>query len=213
MGRTSCKKSTKEIIDSAVETLGDFKLVQSEVEYCDHLIMEKPTRTLKTLFALARGVWILSPAWVYYSLVSGRWESEEKYEWDAYFPGARLARIARENGGAPLLSSCRVFVSPSLSSPPSNIVSQLCTAAGGEVVSSLAECDVCIAEDEWHPDSDVFSSAAPPAVKPEWLFDSLAQHILHDKAPYLNEWSKANSSVAGQMADIDVERSPSPEFD
>lgn len=61
-----------------------------------HLVTEADARTMKVLFALARGQWIVRPSWVLESVEKGHWVDELDHE-VSVFPGARKAREAREN--------------------------------------------------------------------------------------------------------------------
>ena len=45
-----------------------------------HLVVLSLKRTEKALCALARGVWLVQPAWVVDSAAAGRWLPEEGYE-------------------------------------------------------------------------------------------------------------------------------------
>jgi len=165
LNSTSCSDDTKEILTSAIKALGASSLVQ-ELEPFTHLIMEQSTRTLKILFALARGAWILSPAWILTSLENGKWVDEEPFETKA-FTGASKSRKSREDGAGGLLENAgswlqnlrtqmatnisptehyglQIYVTEN-NTPSQEILTNLILTAGGKVVSNIESSDVCIA--------------------------------------------------------------------
>jgi len=182
LNSTSCSDDTKEILSSAIQGLGSSRLgkdyemqhvsrLVQELEPCTHLIMEQSTRTLKVLFALARGAWVLSPSWVLTSLENGKWVDEEPFETKA-FTGASKSRRSREDGAGGLLENAgawlqnlrpeikniadngyhvlQIYVSEN-NTPSQEILTNLIQTAGGKVISNFESSDVCIAPKSWKP--------------------------------------------------------------
>lgn len=169
--------ATKEIVESAVQALGAFKSLprkSPESAAFTHLIMQEHSRTMKLLFALARGAWVLGPEWIYRSLELGRWQSEEEFVLD-FMEGIKLSRKASK--GSRLLKGRNVHVGPT-SVPDQATLSALVTAAHGKLVSAEA-CDLCIS-------SEVVLGSAGPCVSTKWFFDSLEHYQLLDTKEY--EW-------------------------
>ena len=67
--RALAQRATQGALRCAVET--------APISEVTHLVVggeaqERPKRTLKLLFALARGAWVVSPAWLRESVATGR---------------------------------------------------------------------------------------------------------------------------------------------
>ena len=74
--------------------LGQWKSMTHLVLAEDPIGSNEYKRTLKLLLAIANGVWILHPSWVYRSIEEGKWLDEEKFEWD--MAGAKRSREMHE---------------------------------------------------------------------------------------------------------------------
>lgn len=98
-------------------------------ERCTHLVLAQPRRTLKALFAIARGAHIVSVPWVEASTREGAWAGEGSYELIG-LPGAQRARAAV--GDPPLFAHARVHVAPGTRAPRSAL-EQLLTLLGAAV--------------------------------------------------------------------------------
>jgi len=131
----------------------------SEVEFTEnatHLVLEEPKTTLKALFVMARGGWLLKPSWIFDSVKAGKWLPEADYE-HKVFPGSVLAREARELASMllsslnptkplepsdrqrlmrtlPVLAGVTLYVAEGTSQPRSS-VSRLAEAAGATVAT------------------------------------------------------------------------------
>ena len=55
-----------------------------------HFIISNPKRTEKFLGAVAKGIWILKPEYLYDSEKAGYWLNEEDYEWKQTNPKSRI---------------------------------------------------------------------------------------------------------------------------
>jgi hypothetical protein len=172
------------------------------LEPCTHLIVdnEKPVRTLKVIFAIARGAHVLDVSWVYRSLEAHRWLAEERFE-SQRFPGAKLARLARQHCDRPLLSKLRIYIGARVQ-PSALMLQELAFICGASLCRTYAEAEIALAESAADLlDSDAAakdaqqsgnamddgSRAAVPAplVKPSWLFDSVAAHSVLPIAGYV----------------------------
>lgn len=100
-----------------------------------HLIIGKDTRrTLKVLFGLARGAWILSDAWILASLSSGRWLPERDFEVEVY-------RGKEQRPSCQIFANLKFFVGSNVA-PSRKTLQTLIQCAGGEVgiCLSFATC-------------------------------------------------------------------------
>lgn len=174
----SCLKgTTKELVVTAANSLPGFKLCSDETAAFTHLVIDDDTRTLKALFALARGAWVVRSSWVLRSLEAGKWVGEQEHE-AGYLPGFELSKDHKGR----LLQGMRVCVLPG-TCPEPVVLKELLLAAGAKVSVSSSACNLCIAP----PDTDLGGQAdeAVTAVVPMWLLDSLSEGQLADTTDYL----------------------------
>lgn len=94
-----------------------------------HLVMGKDARrTIKVLFAIARGAWIVSEDWVFSSLEQERWLREENYELTMF-----ANKYAREHPECrQIFKGMKVHVGSNVD-PSREVLQSLVQVAGGEV--------------------------------------------------------------------------------
>lgn len=107
--------------------------------------MEQPVRSLKLLFAIARGSWVISPAWLIGSIDRRRWLQEELFE-NSTFVGCRMARVNRERDGPTLFRGLHVLVTPG-TQPESEVIEEMIYLAGANIVMRIEDAAVVIATD------------------------------------------------------------------
>ncbi len=114
IGMTGASTKLRELVNDTVHKL-DRAILVDEVETLTpltHLITggSNTPRTLKVLFAIARGSWVMREEWVGACAVAEKWLPEEKYV-SAQFPGAKIARdsIAAGSTSACLFPRLRVI--------------------------------------------------------------------------------------------------------
>ena len=170
--------ATPELADvahTATKRLRGLRLCPFASAAVTHLVVAEPKRTLKVLHAIARGAWLLTPAWLYASLEAGRWVAEDEYE-DATFPGARASRLAR--GSAALLEGMKIAVfEPRRKAPPAGELRQLATAAGATLVKKGPCAVVIVAQGDTAGAAAAAAAHKGAAIVTElWLLDALAAH-------------------------------------
>lgn len=127
-----------------------------QLQVCDsaeatHLVVQPPVRrTLKLLHALARGAWVVSPAWLSDSSSAHRPLDPAPYELVDDVPGCRIARLRADSGRPGPLAGLRVSFSPSTTTVPCAELRVLLAAAGASVALSRddAPLRVCREGDE-----------------------------------------------------------------
>ncbi|GLD92081.1 hypothetical protein PINS_up000614 [Pythium insidiosum] len=134
-------------------------------------------RTIKVLFALARGAWIVSDRWIFDSLEQEQWLLEEKYELQSFLP-----RSAREDPEArQVFKSMKFFVGANVE-PSREVVISLLQCSGGEIVNQISVANMCVCGD-----GSLFRRANKTGIKvvtPKWVFDSIASMTLKDTNQY-----------------------------
>jgi microcephalin len=219
---SACREATLDVLRAAMRELGGACEARDEA-VASHVVVERPTRTLKVLFALARGAWVVTSEWVARSREAGRWLPEAEFE-VAAFAGAAAARRHREAGGRGLLRDVVVHVSRELTGargespfPAAAVLERLVRAAGGSVARSFTQARVCLApelsaRDYWsagnEPRVQWPRPLKPLVLSPRWLLDSLAAFELRDPDAYRIEQERACRLEDGS----ELERAPSGTF-
>jgi len=145
-----------------------------------HVVIGDKRRTLKVLNAISLGLWVVSSSWILDTLESGAYPAEEGYEVYGWFPGVRRSRRAHESGKPKLLQGKKVFLRGNQTSPPVPDLLALIMQCGGELVSRVSDCDLCIAGQHANrtKPSDI------PVVSTAWLLDSISEYKLQPTAKY-----------------------------
>jgi len=161
--------------------------------FCTHLVVaggseDAAPRTLKVLFALARGgVSVVTPSWIAASQRSEAWVDSR------WFPagfGPRRPPAAN----AKLLAGEKVHIpSASLSStePSKAAVAQLASLCGAASAVSMRLATLVLVGDKWSFTRDACSGhlralhARGKVLRLKWLFDSIELGSRADKAQYL----------------------------
>ncbi|KAL7691662.1 putative BRCT domain, Zinc finger, RanBP2-type, microcephalin, BRCT domain superfamily [Plasmopara halstedii] len=143
-----------------------------------HLIVGRDARrTMKVLFAIARGAWIVTEDWVFSSLEQERWLPEEDYEVTIF-----ANKYSREHPEFRQLFKATKFFVGSKVEPSREVLQSLIQVAGGEICNQISVADICICGD-----ASLLKRAQRMgirAVTSKWVFDSIATMKLVDDAIY-----------------------------
>jgi BRCT domain, a BRCA1 C-terminus domain len=96
-------------------------------------------------------------------------------------------RSAIESGKKQLLQNLSVCVRGSQTNPPVPELLSLVTQCGGELVTRLSDCDVCIAGR--HANRPKLHGK--PVVSTAWLLDSISEYCLKPTASYAFDYYRA----------------------
>ena len=121
-----------------------FSLLNTDEVGCSHLLMEHPRRTLKLLFAIARGCWVLNPGWLLGSLARRRWLPEELFE-NSTFVGCRMSRINHQQQAPTLFRGLHIFI-VGCSAIPVAKLEELLYLTGANIVQRAEDAAVIIAD-------------------------------------------------------------------
>jgi len=161
-----------------------------------HVVVDEncSRRTLRALFAMCRGAWVLSPSWVFTSVDQGTWVSEWDHVAKRFSHGNEQKRkcdpLKSADDAAASSSqalSCSqpltgesVIIGPNLD-PPVAVLRKLANAAGGKVVRIPAKATLCIVGSseegrEWvlrHKAALQKILDSSRVVRPKYLFDAI----------------------------------------
>ncbi|KAG3089026.1 hypothetical protein PI125_g18145 [Phytophthora idaei] len=143
-----------------------------------HLIVGRDARrTIKVLFAIARGAWIVTEDWAFSSLEQERWLPEEDFELTLF-----ANKYSREHPESrQIFKGIKFFVGSNVE-PSREVLQSLIQVAGGEICNQISVVDICICGD-----ASLFRRAQRTGIRvvtSKWIFDSIATMKLEDDASY-----------------------------
>ncbi|KAG2813233.1 hypothetical protein PC116_g21413 [Phytophthora cactorum] len=143
-----------------------------------HLIVGRDARrTIKVLFAIARGAWIVTEDWAFSSLEQERWLPEEDFELTLF-----ANKYSREHPESrQIFKGIKFFVGSNVE-PSREVLQSLIQVAGGEICNQISVADICICGD-----ASLFRRAQRTGIRvvtSKWIFDSIATMKLEDDASY-----------------------------
>ncbi|OQR97664.1 hypothetical protein ACHHYP_10127 [Achlya hypogyna] len=169
--------STIQAIDSKCPLQLTSRVVEANVAMTHVVATDASKRTMKVLFGIARGAWIVSDAWVYSSLEAGAWLPEAAFQIEPY-------NWSPEEKGNLLRDKTFHIAVAARMEPPKETLHSLISAAGGKararVTSNASQAQYCIC---YEPNRRA-QQAEVPCVTPKWLFDSIASNKLLETTAY-----------------------------
>ena len=78
--------STRDLLEATIPHLGDCRLSDTVDKKTTHLV-SGGERTLKLMYALSQGCWLVTPEWVLKSLDAEQWLDERPFEMIKEYPG------------------------------------------------------------------------------------------------------------------------------
>ncbi|KUF83710.1 Microcephalin [Phytophthora nicotianae] len=143
-----------------------------------HLIVGRDTkRTIKVLFAIARGAWIVTEDWAFSSLEQERWLPEEDFELTMF-----ANKFSREHPESRQIFKGTKFFVGSTVEPSREVLQSLIQVAGGEISKQVSVADICICGD-----ASLFRRAQRTGIRvvtAKWVFDSIASMKLQGDTGY-----------------------------
>lgn len=181
---SSTQSTKKPFLYEACSSLPNTEIIFSHEDPVTHVVLDKPKRTLKVLFGIARGAWIVDSQWVLDAFSFGKFPNEEKYECSLW-PGASISRRLRENNdGNLLLHRLKIFVFYNGQDPDLGAaISELVLLLGGILETNIDNCEICITSESCLENmNEGFMNSktgeSPRILRHEWLFDSISEYKL-----------------------------------
>ncbi|OQS01912.1 radial spoke protein 11 [Thraustotheca clavata] len=167
-------QSSIQAIDNQCPNQLSSRIVDANVVMTHVIVTDASKRTMKMLFGIARGCWIVTDSWVFSSLEAGKWLPEKDFQVEAY--------SHHQCNQVQLLKDLVFTISlTSKLEPPKDVVQSLITAAGGKVSTNSSRANYCVCNE---PNRRA-QLASVPCVTPKWLFDSIAANKLQNPTHYL----------------------------
>ncbi|EQC31515.1 hypothetical protein SDRG_10689 [Saprolegnia diclina VS20] len=169
--------STIAAIDAKCPNQLTTRIVDANVAMTHVIATDASKRTMKVLFGIARGAYIVSDAWVFASLEAGMWLPEGDYLLEPY---NQRAEATKTHAGILDDILFSIATAAGRMEPPKETLHSLITAAGGKVCNNVSQAQYCIC----HEPNRRAMQANVACVTPKWLFDSIAASCLQDVAQY-----------------------------
>jgi len=179
---TSLDQADLDVLIGIIESFGDRKYSSKMSSRVEVVVVGSPKRTFKVLSAIARGLWVVKKEWVYECLDKQKWVPYDKYEAVEFWPTVKTARLARESKKKPLLHEKKFYIF----NPKDALLEQieeLIEDAGGELVQTYADCEICISNELLKP--EVKGDSNQPVVTQTWLFEAIQTYDLPDFSPFV----------------------------
>jgi NAD-dependent DNA ligase len=138
---------------SKLEDTGQISISGADFASTTHLIcasndQDSCRRTLKVLFAIAKGAYLLNMNWITNSIEMGYIVEEDEYELtQKQCPGAKKARKHKQEDKPSLLIGMKIFITGS-TKMEHDVLVQLVEVMGAKNVSTYKDCDVCVLGEE-----------------------------------------------------------------
>jgi len=175
-----------DILSQMGGTIEDIAEDPASTELVTHVVCGQNKRTLKVLYALALGRWIVKDDWIMHSLEVGKWANELEFEAVDWFPGSRSSREARAKGEKGLFDG-KCFMIKGKTQIPNKHLKKLIQLAGGQMTASFTRTHYCVVAKD-----AVCSNLAKkfpegqqiPVVTETWVLDALQHHKLPPTSDY-----------------------------
>jgi hypothetical protein len=169
-----------------------------------HLVRDDTSSwTLRTYLAVARGLALVTPAFVFESLEAGRWLVAAGFACATLGPAPALSAAARARGWSGALGGARVCLYGETHLPRS-AVAALVRAAGGVVERSHRAADVLVADCEGAAAAAAVRGRA--VVSTKWLFDQIAAAPTQRAAQLTPEQRTPPSLAVGALSAAKTQR-------
>eukprot|EP01103_Thecamoeba_quadrilineata_P005623 TRINITY_DN15396_c0_g1_i1.p1 TRINITY_DN15396_c0_g1~~TRINITY_DN15396_c0_g1_i1.p1 ORF type:complete len:559 (-),score=99.13 TRINITY_DN15396_c0_g1_i1:73-1749(-) len=170
---TSLNSQERDEIERLARTLGSVRFDEDMKYRATHLIVGSQRRTHKLLIGIARGCWLMKTDWVIKSFDEGGWLDETEHQIpDHWFPGYQPSRLAHMSGRYNLLKGITIYINPSI--PSYEMVKRLIHLTGAKYTKFPKLCNLCVVVQGHQLPPYILENEHIPAVRIEWLFDSVA---------------------------------------
>jgi len=162
-------------------------------------VVGSQTRTVKVLQGIALGACIVKPEWILNCIETKGWISEDVYEAVDWFPGGKVARIAKANKEPKLFSGIKFYVGPNTDMQKEKLES-IIRYGGGKVDQTMsAVTDYCISGKRRSrkvitkvtlKDKPITTITNAKVVDEKWVFDALEVGKLPNPKEYSIDYNK-----------------------
>ncbi|KAL0478389.1 transcriptional protein Swt1 [Acrasis kona] len=208
LGASSLNVDQQSIVADMAYSIPKVTFGASDFTKTTHLIcLEKESstcrRTLKVLFGILKGIFLLNIDWVNECLKHQEIVSESAYELTAkQCKGAKKARIAIKNKEDPLLHHKKAFLIGQ-TNLEGDVLIQLITLAGATLVRSYKQCDICIAGKLTFDEERTLTPLKnKPIVDEKWFTDSIYSYSVMDTSKYLVTLQHAATQSQDQVVPL-----------
>ncbi|KAF2068624.1 hypothetical protein CYY_010051 [Polysphondylium violaceum] len=166
-----------EAIYGEIKGLND-AMISEEHDEITHIVLgENASRTLKVLYGIAHGNWIVDKKWINKSAAVGHFVDEEEYE-TTLFKGAAKSRAAVDDGEAPLFYNMAFYLHGKKADKGLNKTekTKLISLLGGKISKNISTANVCIVSGDHDPIPKYNGTETVDIVNDKWLLDSIQEY-------------------------------------
>ena len=144
LSSTMLSEADRDVLVGLVSSLGDAKFVSRYSRSVNLLVAGQNVRSVKMMCAVARGIPVVTPAWLYACLEQGKWVDPDSFI--SSFAEEGLKKRRKMESG--ILAKQGPFFVAKNTQPPRNELIEIIQCCDGSVTEDLDECEFVIGKVE-----------------------------------------------------------------
>lgn len=144
LSSTMLSEADRDVLVSLVSSLGDAKFISRSSRSITLLVAGQDVRSVKMMCAVARGIPVVTPAWLYACLEQGKWVEPDSFISSFAEEGLRKRR-EQEKG---ILAKHGPYFIAKNTQPPRNELIEIVRCCDGQITDDLDECEFVIGKVE-----------------------------------------------------------------
>ena len=137
-------EADRDVLVSLVSSLGDAKFISRSSRSITLLVAGQDVRSVKMMCAVARGIPVVTPAWLYACLEQGKWVEPDSFISSFAEEGLKKRR-EQEKG---ILAKHGPYFIAKNTQPPRNELIEIVRCCDGQITDDLDECEFVIGKVE-----------------------------------------------------------------
>lgn len=144
LSSTLLSEADRDVLVSLVSSLGDAKFISRSSRSITLLVAGQDVRSVKMMCAVARGIPVVTPAWLYACLEQGKWVEPDSFISSFAEEGLKKRR-EQEKG---ILAKHGPYFIAKNTQPPRNELIEIVRCCDGQITDDLDECEFVIGKVE-----------------------------------------------------------------
>ena len=144
LSSTMLSEADRDVLVSLVSSLGDAKFISRSSRSITLLVAGQDVRSVKMMCAVARGIPVVTPAWLYACLEQGKWVEPDSFISSFAEEGLKKRR-EQEKG---ILAKHGPYFIAKNTQPPRNELIEIVRCCDGQITDDLDECEFVIGKVE-----------------------------------------------------------------
>lgn len=144
LSSTMLSEADRDVLISLVSSLGDAKFISRSSRSINLLVAGQDVRSVKMMCAVARGIPVVTPAWLYACLEQGKWVGPDSFI-SSFAEEGLKKRKEQEKG---ILANHGPYFIAKNTQPPRNELIEIVRCCDGQITEDLDECEYIIGKVE-----------------------------------------------------------------